>query len=147
VAIASVGGKTSALLHSLGHTVTINGEGKGSISEVAKAFQEWLDDRVALFPVSTKSLGTISKGIPSRQAVHVECYETEVLKKQLANSFDVYVFTSPSNVEGFFQENNLPAEAKVIAWGESTERALKEVVSMPIHVLNEPTFEALIDAL
>jgi uroporphyrinogen-III synthase len=147
VAIASVGGKTSALLQTLGYNVAFNGEGKGSISEVATAFQAWLDDRVALFPVSTKSLGTISKGIHARQVIHVECYETQIIGKSYTQDFEVYVFTSPSNVEGFFLENVLPKSATVIAWGESTHRALTENGVNSIQTLSHPSQEALIEVL
>ncbi len=147
VAIAAVGSKTSALLQRLGHEVVFNGEGRGSISTVAKAFQDWLGERVALFPVSTKSLGTISKAIPSRQVIHVECYDTQVIGKQLKQEFDVYVFTSPSNVAGFFEANSLPTKATVIAWGESTEKALNDRVNTEITVLPEPSQEALISYL
>lgn len=147
VALASVGGKTSVLLQKLGFNVSFNGEGKGSISEVAAAFQQWLGDRVVLFPVSTKSLGTISKGIPSRQTMHVECYETQIISKKLAQEFKAYVFTSPSNVEGFFEENSLPENAQIIAWGESTEKALKDQANRNITVLAEPSQEALVSFL
>ncbi|GAB5417375.1 MAG: hypothetical protein Crog4KO_29570 [Crocinitomicaceae bacterium] len=147
VAIASVGGKTSALLQTLGYEVAFNGEDKGSISEVAEAFQNWLADRIVLFPVSTKSLGTISKGISSRQVIRVECYDTQIVGKQLEQEFDVYVFTSPSNVEGFFEKNSLPAKAIVIAWGESTEKALKDHIHTNITVLAEPSQEALVSYL
>lgn len=147
IAIASVGGKTSALLQSLGYTVAFNGEGKGSISEVAKAFQTWLGDRSALFPVSTKSLGTISKGVPARQVIHVECYDTQIIGKDLLQDFDVYIFTSPSNVEGFFLKNKLPKDAIIIAWGESTHRALTETGISAIQTLSDPSQAELIDVL
>jgi len=145
--IASVGGKTSALLQSMGHEVVFSGENKGSISEVAEHFQNWLSNRKALFPVSTKSLGTISKGLPSKQALHIACYETVISEHQLNEDFDTYVFTSPSNVEGFFTKNSIHEDATVIAWGESTERILVEVGIKNLITLNAPTFDALIAAL
>lgn len=147
VLVASVGGKTSALLKSMGYSVSFNGEGKGSISDVAKSFQDWLGERKALFPVSTRSLGTISKGLPSHQAIHVACYETQIVERELSDSFDVYVFTSPSNVEGFFAQNQLPKKAKVIAWGESTAKALNETTEASVTVLDHPSQEELISVL
>ena len=144
VLLASVGGKTTALLESMGHEVAFSGENKGSISEVAKHFQEWLGDRRVLFPVSTKSLGTISKGLPAHQALHVECYETVVMEHQLTEAFDAYVFTSPSNVEGFFAKNVIPEGAKVIAWGESTAKALVTIGLDEILKLQHPTIDELI---
>ncbi len=147
VQIASVGGKTSALLQSMGYEVVFNGEGKGSITEVAKRFQEWLGDRNVLFPVSTRSLGTISKGLSKQQAFHVSCYETKIVEHELSATYDVYVFTSPSNVEGFFGKNELPESATVIAWGESTLRALKDMEVSTATTLCNPSFSDLIKTL
>lgn len=145
--IASVGGKTSALLQSMGFEVSFNGENKGSISEVAQQFQQWLGDRAALFPISTKSLGTISKGLSSKQAIHVECYETVIVAHQLEDKFDAYVFTSPSNVEGFFAQNSIPEGPTVIAWGESTAKALQQYEIQDYKVLEEPSQAALTSLL
>lgn len=145
--IAAVGGKTTELLESLGHTVSFNGDGIGSITDVAGRFQQWLGDRTVLFPVSSKSLGTISKGLSNKQTFHVECYKTVVKELQLEQSFDVYVFTSPSNVEGFFTGNSLPAASKVIAWGESTKDALQEFGHEEIITLDHPTYSELFEKL
>ena len=147
IPIASVGGKTTALLQSMGFEVRFSGENKGSISEVAQQFQDWLGNRVALFPVSTKSLGTISKVLPSNQAIHVECYETVIVEHQLKDQFDAYVFTSPSNVEGFFAQNSIPEGATVIAWGESTAKALRQHQVQEFQVLKEPSQATLASLL
>ncbi|MCR9170994.1 MAG: uroporphyrinogen-III synthase [bacterium] len=147
VSIACVGGKTAALLQSMGHQVAFNGENKGSITDVADSFKDWLGDRSVLFPVSTKSLGTISKRIASDQSYHVECYETIIQEHEVSAAYDVYVFTSPSNVEGFFAENTLPESASVIAWGESTRKALEAQYMDNITVLQNPSMKDLIDLL
>ncbi|MDB2657129.1 uroporphyrinogen-III synthase [Crocinitomicaceae bacterium] len=147
VLLASVGGKTTGLLQSMGHEVAFSGENKGSISEVAEYFQKWLGDRKVLFPVSTKSLGTISKGLPAHQALHVECYETVIIDHQLNSAFDAYVFTSPSNVEGFFAKNALPKSSTVIAWGESTHLALSAKEVTTTTVLSNPSISELINVL
>ncbi|XOV66018.1 MAG: uroporphyrinogen-III synthase [Fluviicola sp.] len=143
VHIASVGGKTTALLKSMGYEVAFTGEDKGSISEVATSFQNWLGDRKVLFPVSTKSLGTISKGLPPDQTIHVTCYETQIQEHILESTFDVYVFTSPSNVEGFFAQNKLDGVSTVIAWGDSTAMALKKHQVFNFDVLREPSQSTL----
>jgi len=145
--IACVGGKTASLLQSMGHNVAFNGEDKGSISEVAAAFRNWLNDKTVLFPVSTRSLGTISGAVPAEQSLIVECYETALRKKALDKSFDTYIFTSPSNVEGFFTQNSLPGNAQVIAWGESTAKALNEHQVSQFSILNQPSLDCLIEFL
>jgi len=144
--IASVGEKTMRLLESMGHEVAFSGKANHSISEVADDFKDWLKDRKALFPISSRSLGTISKSIPARQKVLIECYETKVSGKEIPPC-DYYVFTSPSNVEGFFQKNKLPEKSIVVAWGESTAASIQKAGAAYDGVLQEPSIECLIDYL
>ena len=140
--VACVGGKTETLLKSLGVKVAFSGANKGSIGDVAEAFKTWLGDKQALFPISTKSLGTISKNIPSQQKQLVEVYDTQVQPKTI-KPCDIYVFTSPSNVEGFLMENEIPIASKVIAWGDSTDAKLKAEGLQPDIVLEEPGLDCL----
>ena len=78
-----------------------------------------------LFPVSDRSLKTISSVIDDELKEEVVVYCTEVTGKVIPKC-DVYAFSSPSNVEGFFELNTLPEGCEVIAWGTSTEKALVE---------------------
>lgn len=144
--VACVGSKTKKLLESLGYQVAFSGEEQRSISEVAEDFKDWLGDRKVLFPISTRSLGTISKNIPPRQKILVECYETNIIGKEVPPC-DCYVFTSPSNVEGFFQKNKLPVESKVIAWGESTAGSLDANNVSKYRVLSSPTIGELVSEI
>ena len=46
---------------------------------------------------------------------------------QAKNSkFDLLVFTSPSNVDAYFEKNKISLEQKVIAMGDATANALKK---------------------
>jgi uroporphyrinogen-III synthase len=146
IEIACVGGTTGRLLKSMGHQIAFNGEGKGSILNVAKEFQTWLGPKVALFPNSTRTLGTMFRGLPDHQVAQVHCYKTLIQGVELSSAFDVYVFTSPSNVEGFFQKNVLPQHAQTISWGKSTAKALDEKGVSSLQ-LSEPSIEALIEVV
>lgn len=77
-----------------------------------------------LFPISNRSLKTIAGAIPEDQKEEVVVYSTDVIGKVI-EPCDVYAFSSPSNVEGFFEVNTIREGAEVIAWGKSTERALE----------------------
>ena len=133
VVIACVGGKTAELLESLGHEVAFVGTKSGEPKVVGEEFKVWLTStalspsgsRRVLFPISDRSLKTISGVISEDQKEELVVYSTEVVGRAIEEC-DVYVFTSPSNVEGYLIDNVIPETASVIAWGKSTENALIE---------------------
>ena len=102
------------------------GNTPGNPGRTAQAFLEWAGNRRVLFPVSDRSLGTIPAAFPLEQVECLTVYKT-ILSPQSIARCDVYVFTSPSNVEAFFSKNNLPKHAKLIAWGESTRAYLESL--------------------
>lgn len=123
VKIACTGSKTAELLKALGYTVDFKGEKSGDIQSVADSFEKWAEGRMVLFPISDLSLRTISSNLSPESVIEVEVYKTIIQGIKVAPS-DYYVFTSPSNVQGFLMENQIPTEGKIIAWGTSTEEAL-----------------------
>lgn len=124
-AIACIGGKTSELLKELGYTPNFTGTNSGNPSEVASEFKSWCGNRNVLFPLSSRSLKSIARVFPVDQKEEVIVYRTILVEKEIPEC-DSYVFTSPSNLEGFLLENALPTSCHVIAWGKSTEKALKD---------------------
>ena len=157
-AIACIGAKTAELLRSMGHVVSFCGEKSGDPGVVGREFLLFVRSRTAtpfreaqhgaigprvLFPVSDRSLGTISGVIPEDQKEVVVVYSTEV-KGKLVGLSDVYVFTSPSNVDGYLLENSIPKGAQVVAWGKSTEGALRLKGVEVDFTLGESGFEELI---
>lgn len=144
--IACVGGKTAQNIEDLDFQVAFNGDKKGTIDEVARLFKEWCGDKKVLFPISTRSLKTFSSLFENQQKVELEIYETLLVGQEI-EPCDTYVFTSPSNLEGFLEMNSIPQNARVIAWGDSTKRALDQA-NIPVQfVLTDPTVEALIQYL
>jgi uroporphyrinogen-III synthase len=130
VEVACIGDKTAELLESLGCVVSFRGDRSGEPGIVAEAFKVWLGSRTSaplsprvLFLVSDRSLKTVSRLIDEDPKEEVVVYSTEV-KGKLVGVSDVYVFTSPINVEGFFIDNVIPEGAEVVAWGKSSEVAL-----------------------
>ncbi len=95
----------------------------GNPQKVAEEFKEWLGDRRVLFPLALHSNESISSQIPDAQKEVVRVYET-IHRPILVSEQDVYVFTSPSNVESFLELNRIPSGARVISWGNSTKRTL-----------------------
>ena len=116
--IACVGNKTAEKLKEYGLEVNFKPNSK-SISNSVDKFHEWLGSKSVLFPISDKSIRSFSKGLDPSQREEVVIYKTSI-KSQLVTECDAYVFTSPSNFEGFLIENVVPQNSKLIAWGEST---------------------------
>lgn len=95
----------------------------GNPEQEALEFNTWRGQRKVLFPSSNLSLGTYAKLVPEAEKSSISVYQT-VFKPLEIKAHRVYVFSSPSNVSAFFEGNQLPANAQVIAWGKSTEKAL-----------------------
>ena len=89
--------------------------------------------------------GTIASKFDKEKCVTMEVYRT-LLDSVSTEVFDVYVFTSPSNVRSYLLKNKLPNDVIIIAWGNSTE---KELLSRGIKCkkLGTPSLECLINLL
>ena len=96
----------------------------GNPTQAAVEFKDWLKDRTSLFPMSEQSLRTYSSLIPRQQKTELVVYRT-LPNPIVIPPCDYYVFSSPSNVHAFFEINVLPIHARCIAWGQSTETALR----------------------
>ena len=154
VEIGCIGDKTAELLESMGYTVSFRGKKSGEPGVVAEEFKVWLGGRRAsaslsprvLFPVSDRSLKTVAGVVAESQKEEVVVYSTTV-KGKLVEVSDVYVFTSPSNVEGFFLDNVIPEGSKVVAWGKSCEGALGSKGVEVDYCLENSGFEELLGHL
>lgn len=146
VKIACTGSKTAELLQTLGYRVDFTGTKSGDIQSVAKEFKAWSGGQKVLFPISTKSLKTISSELEESTVIEVEVYETKIQGKAIEDC-DTYVFTSPSNVEGFIIDNAIPSSSRIIAWGTSTADSLEQNGFHVNHVLNDSSIPSLIALL
>lgn len=98
----------------------------GQPEEVALEFAEAVKNDIVLFPISNRSKKSISSALPKNQVIEVETYITNTISVQIKSEYDAYVFTSPSNVEGFHEKNaRINDDKKVVALGSSTAKALK----------------------
>ena len=123
VKIACTGSKTAELLEQMGHEVSFTRKENESLTDFAASFKNWCGERHVLFPISSISLKTISSQFPENQKTEMVAYSTLIKGKDIEDC-STYVFTSPSNVEGFFTSNQIPQTARIISWGESTSKAL-----------------------
>jgi uroporphyrinogen-III synthase len=105
--------------------ISWQGNTPGNPSQTAQEFHAWVGQRRVFFPVSDRSLGSITKVFSADQIEVLSVYHT-LLNPIKIPTCAVYIFTSPSNVESFILINSIPLGAHVIAWGDSTAAALLE---------------------
>ncbi len=74
-------------------------------------------------------------------------YETRIEPEKLAETYDAYLFFSPSGVISFLFANDWPVNAVAVAIGSTTESALKSSGIAPVLVASSPNEESLIDEL
>jgi len=122
-----VGRGSEDFLKNLGKFVSFVGESSDT-AEVAKEFAEIANGQTILFPVAKDSLRSIQKELSAdTKIIELVIYET-ILEENVSQSFsDVLVFTSPSNVEAYFEENLLEPGQQVVSIGKSTGQKFDEM--------------------
>ncbi len=123
IEIACVGNGTANYIKSKGYNPSFIGEKSGKIDSVAEDFKTWLGDRKVVFAQAKDSNRSIAKEIDPTISTEISVYETIINSEKIVES-DIYVFTSPSNVDGFLLENRIAENSMIIAWGDTTEKHL-----------------------
>lgn len=144
VRYACVGPVSAAALRKYADTVDFVGEG-GDTSLIGKHFNQVATGKV-LFPQSNLSHQNIQKCITNAEVIDYPVYET-LHKPERVSDHDIYIFSSPSNVNSFLTLNAIPKEAKVIAIGETTGNYLKNIIQNPIFISEQPTEKHIIQKI
>ena len=144
--IACIGNKTAELLRELNYTPSYIFDRPGNPKQGVDAFKTWCDGKSILFPISNQSLKSVSSAFPDNQKQEVVVYNT-ILNQQKIPLCDVYIFTSPSNVKGFLQTNEIQSSSNVISWGKSTSNALIDNGISISHELESASQEELLELL
>lgn len=142
--IAVIGSSTKKHIENLGFSVDFYGEEAGNPQQVAQDLIKWLGKEKISFFQSDISKRSIASFIPETQKEEFVIYKTKSLSQKLTKSFDLYVFTSPSNVKSFLEQNTLSQRAKVISWGKSTDEVLSEKGISVFHTLKKASLEELL---
>jgi len=144
--IGCIGDVTAQSLLEEGIKIDFIGKSAGNPSAVAKQFKEKIGEKHVLFPQSSSSNRSIVSVFPSNQVEEVAIYKTVIVPQTIPNC-SIYVFTSPSNVDGFFKGNSIPKNARIIAWCKTTEKhIISKGFSVDI-VLKEASIEELMSVL
>ena len=122
--LAAMGAGTAAALEKIGFPVDFVGQ--GDPWEVARQFGEFVTGGAVFFPRARQSRRSVQRLLPEGvRVIDAICYDNVAVADPPAVVADVYVFTSPLNVEAYLGAHELPAGARVVAIGPSTGAALR----------------------
>lgn len=144
--IGCIGEITAKHLRMFGYESHFIGKMSGDASKVANDFKNQVENKTILFPQSSLSNRTVSSIFDQNRIIEKSIYKTVIVSKLIPNC-SIYVFTSPSNVDGFLLENEISEKAKVVAWGKTTEKYLMSKNLMVYRTLLNSSIEDLIKIL
>lgn len=125
VKLAAMGPGTARALGQLAARFVPDFVGEGNPEEVAEAFGKIAAGKIVFFPRARQSRLTVQTILKDRITVQdTICYDNVAVPLLEPIAADVYVFTSPLNVAAYLDHQALPEEARIIAIGPSTGRAL-----------------------
>ena len=121
-----MGSGSEDMLRRKGHFVDYTGVGVDT-ADVAADFATMANGKIVLFPSAKDSLRSIQQGLsPDTRIIDLPVYETIQEENPEQSGAEILVFTSPSNVEAYFEKNLLHPDQQVIAIGKSTGKKLEE---------------------
>lgn len=123
--LAAVGKGTSDMLRRYGKKADFIGYSTDT-RLTGKQFAAAAGSSLVLFPQAKGSLRTIQQQFKQGQVIDLVVYETVKKNEAPVPKADIIVFTSPSNVEAFFEKNKFSDDQKAIAMGDATGNALKK---------------------
>jgi hydroxymethylbilane synthase len=124
VKFGCVGSSTAHELRTFGYRADFIGQATDT-KLIGKQFSSKVGNAKVLFPIAKDSLQTIQMQMVKRDnAINLPVYHTLKHSVEIDNSYSVLVFTSPSNVEAFFEKNKILPSQKVVAMGDATSNAL-----------------------
>lgn len=125
VKIGAVGKSTAEEIRKFGRRADFIGDSNDT-RFTGKKFSAAVGSKTVLFPQAKASMKTIQFQFPKKeQVVDLIVYET-IKKNSDVPTADIMVFTSPTNVDAFYEKNRINEKQKVVAMGDATATALKK---------------------
>lgn len=143
VKMACVGKATSDELRSYGYRAEFIGQSTDT-KLIGKQFAAKVGNAKVLFPIARDSMQSIQWQFPKRDnAINLVVYATLKHSLEISPETDIVIFTSPSNVEAYFEKNKLSDNQKAVAMGEATKTALLRKKVKEANVVTPGSFDDL----
>lgn len=128
IQFAVIGRGSEEALRRQGYTPAFSGEAEGvDLQKIGAVFSKIADGTTVLFPQAKGSLRTIQQYLtPNTHVIDLPVYETVIEDHAERSGAEVLIFTSPTNVEAYFQRNLLEPGQQLISIGNSTGKKLAE---------------------
>jgi len=137
--IGAIGKSTAAAIRTYGKRADFIGYSTDT-RLTGKQFASLVKSAPVIFPQAKDSMRTVQQQFVNRsQTRDLTVYET--IQKPVENTpdADIMLFTSPSNVEAFFEKKKLNPEQKIIAMGDATAHTLKQFGVKSVYLV--PAFD------
>ena len=137
--IGAIGKSTAAAIRTYGKRADFIGYSTDT-RLTGKQFASLVKSAPVVFPQAKDSMRTIQQQFVNKsQTRDLAVYET--IQKPVEDTPDaaIMLFTSPSNVEAFFEKKKLNSEQKVIAMGDATAHTLKQFGVKSVYLV--PSFD------
>lgn len=116
--------QTAAELRQFGHRADFIGQSTDT-KLIGKQFSAVAGNAKVVFPIAKESMLSVQQQLTKKEnAINLPVYQTIKHPVLIATDTNIVVFTSPSNVEAFFEKNKWQAHYKAVAMGDATEKAL-----------------------
>ncbi len=127
VKFGCIGTSTSSELRAFGKRADFIGQST-DIKLVGKQFSSKVGNSRVLFPIARGSMQSIQWQMVKRDnVINLEVYATLKHSIDISAEHEIVIFTSPSNVEAYFEKNTVHPHQKLIAMGEATGKALEKL--------------------
>lgn len=137
--IGAIGKSTAAAIRSYGKRAEFIGYSTDT-RLTGKQFASLVKSSPVLFPQAKDSMRTIQQQFINKgQTRDLTVYETIQKPVEDIPDADIMLFTSPSNVEAFFEKKKLNSDQKIIAMGDATSHTLKQFGIKSVYLV--PSFD------
>lgn len=116
--------ETAMELRQFGHRADFIGQNTDT-KFIGKQFASIAGNSKVVFPIAKESLQSIQYQLSKKEnAINVPVYQTLTHPVTIDPATTIFVFTSPSNVDGFFAKNKWQEHYRAVAMGDATAAAL-----------------------
>ena len=125
--------------------------GSGDADHVSREFLKVAQSEKVVYVRAKNSLKSIQENIGEKvEGTDLVTYNNYINGEVVIPSADIAVFTSPMNVDGYFQNKKVDTARILIALGKSTKKAISQYEDAEVLMPAEPTeasLKVLIDSI
>ncbi len=141
--IATIGKGTAAFLAEQ-YALKADWVGNGNPQEVAKALEPIALNKTVLFVQAQQSKQSVQKLLENKiKARSLVVYDNQIKANFELGYFEILVFTSPLNVQAYFEKYTYQKGQKIVCIGKSTAAKVHSFAIKNYYIAAEPSEKAL----